>query len=80
MRAAVARFATDEVMPRAADMDAAAKMDPDLIRSLFENGFMGVEIGEEHGGSGSSFTAACLVVEELARAAAFGCGLPAGYR
>jgi alkylation response protein AidB-like acyl-CoA dehydrogenase len=29
---------------------------------------MGVEVPEEHGGAGMSFTAACLVVEEVAKA------------
>ena len=42
-------------------------MDKGVIDGLFEQGLMGVEIPMEHGGTGSSFTAACLVVEELAR-------------
>jgi len=68
MRDAAARFAADEIMPRVASMDAASMMEPQLITSIFEAGFMGVEVGEEHGGSGSSFTAACLVIEEFAKA------------
>jgi len=68
MQAAAARFAADEVMPRVASMDDASKMEPELIRAIFDSGFMGVEIDEQYGGSGSSFTAACLVIEELARA------------
>ena len=67
MRQAAVRFAADEVMPRVEAMDTAHRMDPELIAGLFEGGFMGVEVAEKHGGSGSSFTAACLVVEELAR-------------
>jgi alkylation response protein AidB-like acyl-CoA dehydrogenase len=34
---------------------------------LFDNGFMGMEIPETYGGSGLSFTAACLTVEEISR-------------
>jgi len=68
LRSAAARFSADEVLPRSAAMDAASLMDPDLIRALFDAGFMGVEIPEEYGGAGSSFTAACLVIEELAKA------------
>jgi len=68
MQAAAARFAADEVMPRVASMDDASKMEPELIRAIFDAGFMGVEIDERYGGSGSSFTAACLVIEELAKA------------
>lgn len=29
--------------------------------------FMGIEIDPKYGGTGSSFTAACIMVEELAR-------------
>jgi len=68
MREAAARFAADEVMPRVAAMDAASCMEPELIAGIFDAGFMGIEIAEKHGGSGSSFTAACLVIEELAKA------------
>jgi len=68
LRSAAARFSADEVLPRSAAMDAASLMDPDLIGALFDAGFMGVEIPEEYGGAGSSFTAACLVIEELAKA------------
>jgi alkylation response protein AidB-like acyl-CoA dehydrogenase len=34
---------------------------------LFDLGLMGIEIPEKFGGTGSSFTGACIVVEELAR-------------
>lgn len=68
MRDAAANFAANEVMPRVTAMDDASEMDPELLTGLFDNGFMGVEIDDAHGGSGSSFTAACLVIEELAKA------------
>ena len=68
LRDAAQRFAADEVMPRVASMDAAGAMEPELISGIFDAGFMGVEVPEEYGGSGSSFTAACLVIEELAKA------------
>ena len=42
-------------------------MEADVIDGLFEHGLMGIEIAEEHGGCGATFTAACLVVEELAK-------------
>jgi short/branched chain acyl-CoA dehydrogenase len=38
------------------------------LLAQFETGFMGIEIGEEYDGTGSSFTAACLVIEEIAKA------------
>ena len=68
MQEAARRFAADEVLPRSDAMDRASCMEPELISAIFEAGLMGIEIGEEFGGSGSSFTAACLVIEELAKA------------
>jgi len=66
-RESVRTFAAAELAPRVRAMDDAAKMDPALVPLLFEQGLMGVEIGEEHGGSASSFTCALIVIEELAR-------------
>lgn len=68
MRDAARSFARDEVAPRCRAMDEAGKMEGELIEALFHRGFMGIEVDEKYGGSGSSFTAALLVVEELARA------------
>ena len=48
-------------------MDNEAKFRPEILRSLFDQGFMGMEIDEERGGSGLSFTCSCLVVEEISR-------------
>jgi alkylation response protein AidB-like acyl-CoA dehydrogenase len=48
-------------------MDEKATMDPEIIKGMFDNGFMGIEIPAEYGGSGSSFLAACLAIEELAK-------------
>jgi len=67
MRDAAARFAAEQVAPHVRRMDDECVMDPSIISGLFENGFMGVEIGEQYGGCGGSFTSALLVVEELAR-------------
>ncbi|KAI7937398.1 hypothetical protein MJO29_014713 [Puccinia striiformis f. sp. tritici] len=43
------------------------KVDPQIIKGLFDNGFMGIENSPEHGGSGAPFTSAILVIEELAQ-------------
>ena len=66
-RDAVREFAEGVVAPRVAEMDHDAKMDPELIRQLFEMGLMGVEIPEQHGGAGSTFFTSILVIEELSR-------------
>lgn len=67
LRDTVYAFAKERVAPLVRAMDESASMDPAIVRGLFELGVMGVEIPEEYGGAGSSFTSAILVVEALAR-------------
>ena len=67
MRDAVARWASEELQPLVADMDRESHMRKSVIDSLFSNGLMGVEMPEEWGGTGASFTSALLVIEEIAR-------------
>jgi short/branched chain acyl-CoA dehydrogenase len=67
-------FAIERVRPLVHRMDHDAVMDPDLIKSFFELGVMGVEVPEQWGGAGSSFFTAVLVVEELSHVDA-SCGV-----
>lgn len=67
LREAVRKFAQEVVAPKVQAMDEAEKMDPEIIKGLFEQGLMGIETSEEHGGAGCSFTAAIIVIEELAK-------------
>ncbi|KZO89782.1 acyl-CoA oxidase [Calocera viscosa TUFC12733] len=67
LREAVARFAQDVLGPKVRDMDEAETMDPAVLRGLFEQGLMGVETPADYGGAESSFTAAIIVIEELAK-------------
>ncbi|KAJ2402632.1 hypothetical protein GGI23_000582 [Coemansia sp. RSA 2559] len=67
MREMVARFAREVVLPKVSEMDESEKMDPSVIRGLFEAGLMGVETPADLGGSEASFLSAILVVEELAK-------------
>lgn len=66
-RDAVRTFAESEIKPLVSKMDEAAQIEPGLLPKLFEMGLMGVESPEKYGGSGGTFTMACLAVEELAR-------------
>jgi alkylation response protein AidB-like acyl-CoA dehydrogenase len=66
-RGMVRAFAEQTIAPLAHEMDRNARMEPDLIRQLFELGLMGVEVPEHMGGAGSSFFTAVLIVEELSR-------------
>lgn len=66
-REAIRSFAESELRPRVHKMDSEAKMDPELVKQLFEMGLMGIETPEEYGGAGSTFFMACLAIEELGR-------------
>lgn len=70
----VREFAIEKIRPRVHQMDQSGTLDPDLIRSFFELGVMGVEVPESLGGAGSSFFSAVLVVEELSHVDA-SCGV-----
>ena len=67
MQESVSKFAQEEILPKAREMDENEKMDPELIEKAFENGLMGIEIPEKYGGAGMNFTAAIVGIEELAR-------------
>ncbi len=66
-REAIREFAESEIKPKRTLMDDNAQMDPELISQLFQMGLMGIETPEKFGGTGSSFTSACIAVEELGR-------------
>ncbi|KAI9634718.1 putative acyl-CoA oxidase [Dioszegia hungarica] len=67
IRETVAKFAQDVIAPRMRDMDEREEMDPEIIKGLFDNGFMGIETPTELDGAGCSFTSAIIAVEELAK-------------
>ena len=66
-RDAVAEFARGEVAPRVAEMERAAKLDPELIRKYFEMGLMGIQVPEAYGGSAGSVMMVTIAVEELSK-------------
>ena len=66
-RDAVRQWAREELLPIVRDMDEEAALRPEVVQALFQQGFMGMEIGVEMQGSGLSFTSACLAVEEISR-------------
>jgi hypothetical protein len=60
-------FAEEKVRPRVEHMDHEGKLDPRLMREVFDLGIMGIEIPEAYGGAEATFFMSVLVVEELAR-------------
>ncbi|KAG5683670.1 hypothetical protein PVAND_012937 [Polypedilum vanderplanki] len=67
MKETFAKFAREKIAPKVREMEQNHKQDPEIIKGLFENGFMGIEIGEEYGGSGLNFMCSILAVEELSK-------------
>ncbi|KAH8115790.1 acyl-CoA oxidase [Phellopilus nigrolimitatus] len=67
LQEAVRRFATEVVGPRVREMDENEMMEPEIIKGLFEQGLMGIEIPADYGGAESSFTSAIIAIEELAK-------------
>ncbi|XP_019739088.1 short/branched chain specific acyl-CoA dehydrogenase, mitochondrial isoform X1 [Hippocampus comes] len=67
MRESVKRYAQEHIAPLVAKMDEHSFMDEAVIKSLFEQGLMGIEIDAEYGGTGSTFFSSILVIEELAK-------------
>jgi len=66
-RDSVYEFANREIRPLSRDMDERGRIPPALVEKLFALGVMGIEIPEEHGGSGASFFHSVLAVEALSR-------------
>uniref|UniRef100_A0A674PQA9 Short/branched chain specific acyl-CoA dehydrogenase, mitochondrial n=1 Tax=Takifugu rubripes TaxID=31033 RepID=A0A674PQA9_TAKRU len=67
MRDSVRKYAQERIAPFVSKMDEESYMDTDVIKSLFEQGLMGIEIDPEYGGTGTTFFSSILVIEELAK-------------
>ena len=65
LQQSVRRFARKEIAPLSHAMDEAQKMDPGLIRKLFDQGLMGIEVPTEYGGGGADFFSSILAIEEI---------------
>jgi len=67
LRDTVRQFAQQEIAPRVRAMDDAQKLDPEILRQLFELGLMAMEVPPDQGGAGASFFSAVLAVEEISK-------------
>lgn len=70
IRDLVSKFSDSEVASKAQEIDHNGKIPEDLIKKLFENGFMGSYIPEEYGGAGMDYTSYAIIVEEISRGCA----------
>jgi butyryl-CoA dehydrogenase len=64
------KFAESELFPIAARIDETAEYPVELFGKMGELGFMGLNIPEEYGGTGTDTMTYAIVIEELARGCA----------
>jgi len=70
LRDSVRSFASDEVAPRANDIEAANDFPEDLWRKMGDLGVLGITVEEEYGGAGMGYLEHVVAVEEMSRASA----------
>ena len=68
IREMVRRYATEQVAPRARELDETKEFPHETVKELKEMGLLGIPFPEEWGGAGLDYLAYIVVVEELARA------------
>ncbi|PSQ20064.1 acyl-CoA dehydrogenase [Halobacteriales archaeon QS_8_69_26] len=67
IRDMVAEFVDEEVVPRAADIDATDEFPEDLVAEMGDLGLMGMPFPEEYGGAGLDYHSYAIGLEEISR-------------
>src|SRR5262252_4439330 len=70
IRETVHAFASDEIAPRAADIDRTNQFPRDLWPKLGALGLHGITVEEDYGGAGLGYLEHCVALEEISRASA----------
>ena len=70
LRESVREFATNEVQPRAAEIDQSNEFPSDMWKKMGDVGLLGITVEEEFGGSGMGYLEHVIAMEEISRASA----------
>ncbi len=70
LRDSVMSFASDEIAPRAEEIDRENEFPMDLWRKMGDLGILGITVEEEYGGAGMGYLEHVVAVEEVSRASA----------
>ncbi len=63
-------FATQEVLPKAAEIDREHRHPAELVKRMAELGFLGIAVPDQWGGAGMDHVSYVLAMEEISRACA----------
>ncbi|CAF1370117.1 unnamed protein product [Adineta ricciae] len=63
----VARFGKEHVEPYIREMEEAGAFKPELMKAIFDQGWMGIEIPTQYGGGGSDIFGCILAIEEASK-------------
>src|SRR6476469_8150821 len=63
-------FATNEVLPKAAEIDREHRHPAELVKRMAELNFLGIAVPEQWGGAGLDHVSYVLAMEEISRACA----------
>ncbi len=70
LRDSVRAFTSDEIAPRAEEIDRSNEFPRDLWPKLGELGLHGITVGEDYGGADMGYLAHCVAMEEVSRGSA----------
>ena len=70
LRDTVRSFASDNIAPLAAEIDAKDEFPHHLWKPMGELGLLGITVGEEYGGAGLGYLEHVIAMEEISRASA----------